>query len=1185
YASGTTYPRTGSIVNFSARAYNNRTGANISYYQCIWKDNGAALDTSHTNNSGICSLSWNTASFSVGSHNISVAIEEMQNDIYGYYLPLNSNNIEVFATESMREVNLTESLNISLISPSNNALSHRGENILLNATVFDSIEEISANMTWVLSNATFSETIASNNGSGYWNINISISPGSYILNATANKTNYGSGWDVVNTSIYGWAAVNVTTDGLPSRTREENVSVLCAVRDENTSAGIAQYPVVLNSTHTNETGTFETLLYSGTTNGTGSMTYVWNTTNAGLGVHNLTCTISHNSSLYYNASGASSKVSVDIYELSNISITNKTSHTIYRDDSYGSSPVYANITFNVTSYGIAIQNATVHISINSTSIAARAIGNCTTGTSGLCTLSWNAEDDIFPENYTLMAEAVTENYQNSSIITNHITVIGVVRPLLELSGEVTYNLTLPKGMLVQCMTSETYTTSSVPNYYVDAFYGQKSDDYHNSMNDVSQLSNVSGTGILSLNNSSTNITALGTYRVRLLVNEAAYDEFYVSVQNISENTTLSVYVSDGTTTNKIINGTNQAGKLSASFDNHTISHIDFEINTTGLSGATIINNISLLDVSLDSPIGLFKRTILGNETGTYYASRGGDMESAIISNVSSCPDDISCWRNGWYYSSNAYGSATSNVKKYSNSSMALNITELQPGQQAYIIYDYNLFADYSASKAVGFWLKRDSTLNASFLLEHSDSVCIQEFALDTTTSLASVSNWDYYQILINQSKCAWNQMNNLLFLFKNDGASNISTTIYLDQVELLSSLYSNDVGIANIQWVPHSAGTHTLMCNITGNASRYYEAYPNKTFSKITIFSGDSENEDTTEDAPTEDEGYSIGTNATSFSIEPLHIQKIVAAGNFRALANITLTSRHQYPLNISLSLTGDNPLMLYIPDRSTMIEPDDTKNITIYYNTTGMAPDASYNTTIAVWTDTTKERIDVNVSLELFEFTASLLSPNSSSPALNITAGDIIEIITNATLNYTQANATSGIVWRAEINGTKCSIYGNQTYNELLEQWSFNCTAPELAFNPLNNSLRVFALNSLDEVFGFENNIIQYIDTTPPWLMDTPINSIEPNETASFIINISDNVAVDNVWVNVKNTDTCVEYTTEHLPNISDKSWNLSFTNTSIEGDYDITIYANDTLGHTGTYKGYFDIYPTTNFSGNIPE
>ncbi|MCK5333861.1 MAG: hypothetical protein KAJ24_05075, partial [Candidatus Aenigmarchaeota archaeon] len=49
--------------------------------------------------------------------------------------------------------------------------------------------------------------------------------------------------------------------------------------------------------------------------------------------------------------------------------------------------------------------------------------------------------------------------------------------------------------------------------------------------------------------------------------------------------------------------------------------------------------------------------------------------------------------------------------------------------------------------------------------------------------------------------------------------------------------------------------------------------------------------------------------------------------------------------------------------------------------------------------------------------------------------------------------------------------------------------------------------------------------------------------------------------------------------------SWNLSFTNTSIEGDYDITIYANDTLGHTGTYKGYFDIYPTTNFSGNIPE
>jgi hypothetical protein len=206
-----------------------------------------------------------------------------------------------------------------------------------------------------------------------WTVQPRYPLGGATLNANSSALYYDNGTTAIVIRVNGWA--NVSFDSPVNNSfinAGQTVNVTCGVNDNDTGLPLANFPINFY-----ENGA---LVQTSSTDAGGHTTWNWFTNNEIPNQDNITCNLSNQYSLYYNASQYAGSSTEQLYVnrpllISAITVTNS---TIYRNDTF--SPNTANLSVQVLDSQIGVAaNATVYF-YNSTGL----YNNCTTDSNGQC---------------------------------------------------------------------------------------------------------------------------------------------------------------------------------------------------------------------------------------------------------------------------------------------------------------------------------------------------------------------------------------------------------------------------------------------------------------------------------------------------------------------------------------------------------------------------------------------------------------------------------------------------------------------------------------------------------------------------------------------------------------------------------------------------------------------------------
>ncbi|MDI6826829.1 MAG: hypothetical protein QMD36_06670, partial [Candidatus Aenigmarchaeota archaeon] len=254
------------------------SGENISfwvYYAGSWNE----VNLTSTNADGNATYDWHpNCSVEVGLHDW-----KANHSISSCYK----------ANESVFTLTVKDVLTINIDSPVTNQILHKTVTEQLNSTVNDSCQSPptqSYSVTWY--NESWDQIATSDNTT--WQVPVDYTLGSEIIRANATGSYYDTGTDQVSVLIYGYSNVtNLTYNTTTYPLQGSLVKFTCKVMDVNTSNGIENYPVLFWRN--------DTLKSTSLTNSSGIATWVWNTSGETVGDHLIKCNITHNSTVYYNA--------------------------------------------------------------------------------------------------------------------------------------------------------------------------------------------------------------------------------------------------------------------------------------------------------------------------------------------------------------------------------------------------------------------------------------------------------------------------------------------------------------------------------------------------------------------------------------------------------------------------------------------------------------------------------------------------------------------------------------------------------------------------------------------------------------------------------------------------------------------------------------------------------------------
>ncbi len=159
-----------------------------------------------------------------------------------------------------------------------------------------------------------------------------------------------------------------------------------------------------------------------------------------------------------------------------------------------------------------------------------------------------------------------------------------------------------------------------------------------------------------------------------------------------------------------------------------------------------------------------------------------------------------------------------------------------------------------------------------------------------------------------------------------------------------------------------------------------------------------------------------------------------------------------------------------------------------------------------------------------------------------------------------------NGVNESVSVSGRYC--YQNKTGLSDADYW-FKVWGNDSQGNSSGTEMRLVTINTT------------VVDTTPPNIQYTIQPKLAVNgSNVSLRINASDPSGVDKTWINITLPDSTWQtiYLQNDVP--------INYTTTSLIGRYNVTFFANDTLGNEGNVSDYFDTQesvPTTNFTVNV--
>jgi|TARA_Y100000310_G_scaffold327046_1_gene392799 hypothetical protein len=184
-----------------------------------------------------------------------------------------------------------------------------------------------------------------------------------------------------------------------------------------------------------------------------------------------------------------------------------------------------------------------------------------------------------------------------------------------------------------------------------------------------------------------------------------------------------------------------------------------------------------------------------------------------------------------------------------------------------------------------------------------------------------------------------------------------------------------------------------------------------------------------------------------------------------------------------------------------------------------------------------------------------SPVSNSNHSGTLNFSCTTSMENVTSVSLLY---NSSGGAT---PTTNNLSSIINSSLNQSVFENSSVNLSLSSITDSSTYN-MTCYAYNGSDEYYSSSANIT--IDNTPPNVTGFSNTIDNGNYSKTIVVNISVNdstMGVDSVYFNITNT-TDVQINFTKASNVSGNYYNISL-NTSffLDGKYNITVYANDTL------------------------
>jgi len=310
------------------------------------------------------------------------------------------------------EVTLTVigQLNVSLIEPTNGKILNRDRNETL-------IANVSTDCLSYYENATVSWYNSTNHllAQGYettWHVPATHDLGPETINVIATGQYYDQNSNSTNVFIYGWSEIEYISP--PNGTvvmAGITQTVECRVIDPNMSIGIENYTINFY-----KNGILQESLLS---DNEGKAQWSWVTSNENPGYYNISCNISDDTTLYYNASIRGRSTIIRVKRPLIIDQINLQYGSIYRNDTFA--PHETNITVHVNDANIGdAENATVYF-YNETH---DFIDNCTTNATGYCWITYNAPEGLDPGTYLIFINATKEGLEDSETVNITIGILG-----------------------------------------------------------------------------------------------------------------------------------------------------------------------------------------------------------------------------------------------------------------------------------------------------------------------------------------------------------------------------------------------------------------------------------------------------------------------------------------------------------------------------------------------------------------------------------------------------------------------------------------------------------------------------------------------------------------------------------------------------------------------------------------
>jgi len=229
-----------------------------------------------TNSSGYCNITYNPP-------------DNIEPNNYTFYINATKTGVTPSSTNQTWIIVKGKLLSITINSPAGGTSYHKTDIIWLNSTVYDeNSQQVLANVSWY--NST---SLIASGKEVQWQIPAFHERGSQEIKANATKNFYDSSpTDSVSIYIYGWSEPEWIS---PNETLNygNNYTLICKVKDANTTEGIANYNASFWYNNT--------FIASNLTNSSGFASVSWYPPTKG--IFELKCNITSNETLFYDATG------------------------------------------------------------------------------------------------------------------------------------------------------------------------------------------------------------------------------------------------------------------------------------------------------------------------------------------------------------------------------------------------------------------------------------------------------------------------------------------------------------------------------------------------------------------------------------------------------------------------------------------------------------------------------------------------------------------------------------------------------------------------------------------------------------------------------------------------------------------------------------------------------------------